>query len=107
MEFRNDYPPGTLIRTLKDGLEGIIIDRVRIFSDYYRYIIEMRHGETVMESADQVLPIDHPVHAQLETWKTLGIHRGFKSIMVGYDEKGAWYCIFHSSPRQYDDSMVK
>jgi hypothetical protein len=102
MDFPKDYPLGMVIRTLKDGLEGIIVDREQPFQGFIRFIVEMRTGETVLMNTDQFLPIEDPVHGILEDWHAEARRRGYNWIVIGWDVSGEWHCVFHQEGEPFN-----
>jgi hypothetical protein len=86
--MRNDYPNGTVIKVLFNGLEGIIIDQeIYDSGQILHYITEMRYGETIKLSPSSILPADDPVHDKIAQWFKIGRNKGYKLMYFAKDTR--------------------
>ena len=95
--MRKDYPKGTTVRLLYNGLEGIIMD-AKEGVNFFQYIIEMSYGETVTCNYVDVAPIDHPIQALLDHWNKEGVERGFSGIHIAKDQEGKLHAFYGKEP---------
>jgi hypothetical protein len=102
VEFKKDWPVGTIVRVLKTGLEGIVVTQAKDdTTGRDKYTVEMRHGETEMFPFDQLAPADHGIHQLLEIWHAEAKEKGFGDIYIGIAADGHWRCFFGSGSNDY------
>jgi len=92
---------GAVIRSLSTGLEGIIIDTDQGPADIFMYVIEWRYGNTTTVSANDIEPIDSPIHTLFDAWHAEGKRMGYEYLFVGQDESGKLHPFFGRSSRSY------